>query len=342
MITIAVDAMGGDHAPRPEVAGSVLAAREFGLRVLLVGQPALLRAELWKHAHPNVTVEIVPASEVIAMEDHPAQAFRRKKDSSVHVAARLVRDRKADGMVSAGNTGAVMTVARFTLGTLPLADRVALAAPFPNAKGGVSVLLDVGANVDSKPEHLVQFAVMGEVYYRATFGSRRPRVGLLSIGEEEIKGNELTREVHNRLKDLPIHFVGNVEGGDLFSGEVDVIVCDGFVGNIALKICEGLALQVFGLLKKSLRSSLASQFGAWLSRGAFRGVKKRIDYTEYGGAPLLGVRGVCVIGHGRSNANAIKNAIRVAAGLARARMNEKIEQGLSAVAFRPERVGARS
>jgi len=192
--------------------------------------------------------------------------------------------------------------------------------------------LDVGANVDSKPEHLVQFAVMGEVYYRATFGSKRPRVGLLSVGEEEIKGNELTREVYSLLKKSPVHFVGNVEGNDLFSGRVDVIVCDGFVGNIALKICEGLAVSIFGLLRRSLKSSIFSQVGALLSQKAFKGLKKTIDYTEYGGAPLLGVRGVCVIGHGRSNANAVKNAIRVAAGLSRAGMNEKIEQELSATA----------
>src|SRR6201987_2219876 len=245
MITIAVDAMGGDHAPRPEVEGSVLAAREYGVRILLVGQPNVVRAELARHAEPNLPIEIVTASEVITMDDHPAQAFRRKKDSSVHVAARLVRETKADGLVSAGNTGAVMTVSRFLLGTLESVDRVALAAPFPNAKGGVSVLLDVGANVDSKPEHLVELAVMGEIYYRATFGHKRPRVGLLSVGEEEIKGNELTKVVHERLKNAHMHYIGNVEGGDLFSGSVDVIVCDGFVGNIALKICEGLALQIF-------------------------------------------------------------------------------------------------
>jgi len=329
MITIAVDAMGGDHAPRPEVEGSVLAAEEYGVKVLLVGQPHAIRQELGRYSKPNLPIEIIAATEVITMQDHPAQAFRRKKDSSVHVGARLVKNGTAGAFVSAGNTGAVMTTARFIMGTLPSVDRVALAAPFPNAKGGVSVMLDVGANVDSKPEHLLQFGVMGEIYYRLAFGSRKPRVGLLSVGEEEIKGNELTRAVYDRLKALPVHFVGNVEGGDLFSGKVDVIVCDGFVGNIALKICEGLAMEIVKYLRKTYKGSLASKVGFMLSRGAFKGIKRTMDYTEYGGAPLLGVRGVCVITHGKSNANAVKNAIRVAAGLARARVNEKIEQELS-------------
>jgi glycerol-3-phosphate acyltransferase PlsX len=331
MITIAVDAMGGDDAPRPEVEGSILAARQWDLRVLLVGQPAELRRELARHGHRGLAIEIVPASEVITMTDSPAQAFRKKKDSSAHVAAHLVEKGKADGWVSAGNTGAVMTVARFILGTLPSVQRPALAAPFPTSRGGVAVLLDVGANVDSKVAHLVQFAVMGEIYYRLIFGTRQPRVALLSIGEEATKGNELTREAHHRLKGLPLNFVGNVEGREVFSGSVDVIVCDGFIGNVALKISEGVAEHIALLLKKALKSTVASQVGYVLSRSAYKAFRHSIDYTEYGGAPLLGVRGVTVIGHGSSNANAIKNAVRVAAELARARVNEKIEQELSAL-----------
>src|SRR6266705_396625 len=329
MITIAVDAMGGDHAPRPEVEGSVLAARELGVRVVLVGQPAAIKHELAKYTTRGLPMEIVPANEVITMEDSPLQAFRRKKDSSVHVAARLVRTGQADGFMSAGNTGAVMAVARFVLGTLPTVGRMALAAPFPNAKGGVSVILDVGANVDSRPEHLEQFAVMGEIYYRANFGTRRPRVALLSIGEEEMKGNELTREVHSRLKLSTLNFIGNVEGREIFGGAVDVIVCDGFIGNIALKISEGVAQHIVALLKDALQSTLSSQVGYVLSRKAYRNFRKKIDYSEYGGAPLLGVRGVTVIGHGSSNAHAIKNAIRVATVLVRGGVNERIEQELS-------------
>jgi glycerol-3-phosphate acyltransferase PlsX len=331
MITIAVDAMGGDHAPRPEVEGSVLAARQFGVRILLVGQPVEVRRELAKHSVRGLSVEIVSATEVIAMTDSPTGAFRKKKDSSAHVAARLVRQGQADGMVSAGNTGAVMTVARFVLGTLPSVQRAALAAPLPTSRGGVTILLDVGANVDSKVAHLVQFAVMGEIYYRLIFGVRRPKVALLSIGEEEMKGNELTTEVHGRLKELPLNFVGNVEGRELFSGNVNVVVCDGFTGNVALKVSEGAAQQIVLLLKKALQSTMASKVGSLLSRSAYRQFRKSIDYAEHGGAPLLGVRGVTVIGHGGSNANAIKNAVRVAAEMARSRLNERIEQELSAL-----------
>jgi len=329
MITIAVDAMGGDHAPRPEVEGAVVAAREFGVRILLAGLAPELKRELAKHAHRGLPIEIVPASEVITMHDSPSQAFRKKKDSSAHVAAKLVRGGLADGFISAGNTGAVMAVARFGLGTLPSVDRPALAAPFPTARGGTSVLVDVGANVDSKPAHLVQFAVMGEIYYRAIFGTRRPKVALLSIGEEEMKGNELTREAHIRLKHSALNFVGNVEGREIFGGAVDVIVCDGFIGNVALKISEGVAQHIVGLLKDALQSTLSSQVGYVLSKKAYRNFRKKIDYSEYGGAPLLGVKGVTVIGHGSSNAHAIKNAIRVAMELVRGGVNERIEQELS-------------
>jgi phosphate acyltransferase len=330
MTTIAVDAMGGDHAPRAEVEGAILAARELDVRVLLVGIEATVRQELGRHRQRGLPLEIVNASEVITMRDSPSQAFRRKKDSSLHVAARLVHDGRADAVVSAGNTGAVMTVARFVLGTLPSVDRPALAAAFPNMKEKVSVILDVGANVDSKPEQIEQFAVMGEIYYRTIFGVRKPRVALLSIGEEEMKGNELTREAFNRLKHSHLNFAGNVEGRDVFRGNVDVIVCDGFIGNVALKISEGLVEHIGGMLKKAIKSSLTSQLGYALSKRAFDDFRKRTDYSEYGGAPLLGVRGITIIGHGRSNSNAIKNAIRVAAELCRSRVNEKIEQELSA------------
>ena len=332
MTTIALDAMGGDHAPRAEVEGAILAARELGVRILLVGMEANVRQELNRHGHRGLAIDIVNATDVITMSDSPSQAFRRKKESSVHVAARLVRDGKAEALVSMGNTGAVMTVARFVLGTLAAVDRPALAAAFPNMKEKVTVILDVGANVDSKPEQIEQFAVMGEIYYRTIWNTKRPRVALLSIGEEEMKGNDLVREAAARLKLLHLNFVGNVEGRDVFRGDVDVIVCDGFIGNIALKISEGLVEHIGGMLKKAIKSSLKSQVGYVLSKDAFDSFRKRTDSSEYGGAPLLGVRGITIIGHGRSNPNAIKNAIRVASELCRARFNEKIEQELSAAA----------
>ena len=257
MITIALDAMGGDHAPRAEVEGAILAARELGVRVLLVGIEETVRQELARHKLRDLPIEVVNANDVITMTDSPSHAFRRKKESSLHVAARLVRDGKADALVSAGNTGAVMTVARFVLGTLPSVDRPALAAAFPNMKEKVSIILDVGANVDSKPEQIEQFAVMGEIYYRAIWGVKRPRVALLSIGEEEMKGNELTREAAALLKQTSLNFAGNVEGRDVFRGNVEVVVCDGFIGNIALKISEGVVEHIGGMLKKAIKSSLS-------------------------------------------------------------------------------------
>jgi phosphate acyltransferase len=330
MTTIAVDAMGGDHAPQAEVAGAILAAKQYGVRIKLVGLEDKVRAECAKHKAKGLPIEIVNAAEVITMNDSPSQAFRKKRESSVHVAAKLVRSGEAEGMVSAGNTGAVMTISRFLLGTLPSVDRPALAAPFPTAKETVTVLIDVGANVDSKPAQIKQFAVMGEIYYRAIFGTAKPRVALLSIGEEETKGNELTREAAALLKETSLNFVGNVEGRDVFAGDVDVIVCDGFIGNVALKISEGVAQHVAKVLKKELMSTFWSRMGAMLARGTFKEFRKKIDYAEYGGAPLLGVKGISVIGHGSSNPNAIKNAIRVAAELSRSQVDEKIEKELSA------------
>jgi glycerol-3-phosphate acyltransferase PlsX len=247
----------------------------------------------------------------------------------MRVGLRLVRDGKAAGFTSAGNTGAVMATAKMVLGALPGVDRPALASVFPTAKGTAAVLLDVGANVDSKPQNLEQFAIMGEIYMRKIFSVDRPRVGILSIGEEEGKGNELTRAAYPLIKNLPLNFVGNVEGRDLYNGNVDVIVCDGFVGNVALKISEGLVETVRHMLKESLNATISSQVGAMLSRKAFIDFKKRLDYSEYGGVPLLGVKGACIIGHGSSNANAIKNAIRVAAEYADRKINKRIEEEIA-------------
>lgn len=329
-MAIALDAMGSDRAPRPEIEGAIQAARHHGVEVLLVGPEPQLRAELDRHSSAaGLPIGIVHASEVITMEDKAAQAVRSKRDSSMRVGLRLVREGRAEGFVTAGNTGAAMATAKMVLGSLPGVDRPALAAVFPTALGTAAILLDVGANVDCSPENLEQFAVMGEIYFRSIFGTRRPRVGLLSIGEEETKGNELTRQAFQLLKQLPLNFVGNVEGRDLYNGQVDVIVADGFVGNVALKISEGVAHLVRSILKESLRATITRQVGYLLSRSAFTDFKKRLDYSEYGGAPLLGVKGVCIVSHGSSNANAIKNAVRVASEFAQNGVNQKIEQGLA-------------
>lgn len=333
MRRIAVDAMGTDLAPQAEVEGAVLAARARLARVLLVGPEPELKRRLGRLNAAGLPLEIVHASEAVTMEDQAAKAFRRKRDSSMRVCARLVRDGSADGIVSAGNTGAVMTTVKITLGSLESVDRPALAAVFPNSKGRATVLLDVGANVDCKPQHLEQFAVMGEIYYRVIFGASHPRVGLLSIGSEDHKGNDLTREALGLLRKLPLNFVGNVEGRDLYNGSVDVIICDGFIGNVALKISEGMVEAISSLLRQAFGSSVSSKAGYLLSRKALRGFKKRLDYSEYGGAPLLGVKGVAMIAHGGSNANAIKNAIRVAAEFVEGGINEKIERELASVSL---------
>jgi glycerol-3-phosphate acyltransferase PlsX len=329
---IALDAMGSDRAPRPEIEGAIQAARHYGVGVMLVGREPQLRAELERHpAAAGLPLQIVHASEVIRMDDKAAKAVRSKRDSSMRVGLRLVREGRASGFVTAGNTGAAMATAKMVLGALPGVDRPALAAVVPTALGTAATLLDVGANVDCKPENLAQFAIMGEIYFRSIFGTRRPRVGLLSIGEEEGKGNELTRESFQLLKHLPLNFIGNVEGRDVYNGRVDVIVADGFVGNVALKISEGIANLVRYVLKESLKATITAQVGYLLSRSAFSDFKKRLDHTEYGGAPLLGVKGVCIITHGSSNANAVKNAIRVASEFSQRSINSDIERGLAAI-----------
>lgn len=327
---IALDAMGSDRAPKPEVEGAIQAARQYGLRVLLIGPETIVKAELDRHRSvARLPVEVVHASEYITMDDK-VEAIRAKRDNSMRVGLRLVRAGTANGFVTAGNTGAAMATAKIVLGAVPGVDRPALAGVFPTAPGNPAMLLDVGANVDCTAQNLEQFAVMGDIYFRAMF-NKQARVGLLSIGEEETKGNELTREAFQRLKQLPLNFVGNVEGRDLYNGQVDVIVADGFVGNVALKISEGVANLVRSALKESLKATITRQVGAWVSRSAFEDFKKRLDHTEYGGAPLLGVKGVCIITHGSSNANAMKNAIRVAAEFGESGINQAIEHGLAAL-----------
>lgn len=330
MITIALDGMGADNAPEPEIAGSLRAVRELGVKVLLVGREEILAPALKAAGvDPRVPIEIVHAAEQITMEDSAAKAVRTKRDSSIRVACRLVREGRAGGVVSAGNTGAVMATSKMVQGVVPGVERPALASVFPTKTGKPVVVVDVGANVDSSAKMLGQFAIMGSVYARQVLKVARPRVGLLSIGEEEHKGNELTKDATPVLKALPIEFIGNVEGRDLFSGTADVIVCDGFVGNVALKVSEGLVEAVTGMLKEGLTQGPIRSLGAMLSRGAFRDLKRKLDYTEYGGAPLLGVRGICTICHGRSNANAIRNAIRVTAEYARMDVNRVIETELT-------------
>ena len=328
--------MGADRAPKPEVEGALLATRHYDVEVVLVGKEDAIRAEL--DLHPfwrRRPIRIVNAREVIGMQEKAAQAVRSKRDSSMRVGLRMVRDGKADGFVTAGNTGAAMATAKMVLGAIAGVDRPALAAVFPTAQGTATILIDVGANVDSKPQNLQQFAIMGDVYFRTIFAGRfasaeNPRVGLLSIGEEESKGNELTRESYKLIKELTMNFVGNVEGRDLYNGKADVLVCDGFVGNVALKISEGMVETVRFLLKQSLQATISSQVGFLLSRKAFADFKKRLDYSEYGGAPLLGIKGVCIVSHGSSNSNAIKNAIRVAMEFANSKLNCTIEQRIAA------------
>jgi glycerol-3-phosphate acyltransferase PlsX len=324
---VAVDAMGGDHAPGAIVQGAVNAARK-GLAVILVGPEARVREELARHgAATDLPIQVRNATEVIDMHDHPGQAMRRKKDNSIRVCFELVRDGQACAMVSAGNSGAVMAGAIFVLGRPEGVERPAIITALPALKGH-PIMLDMGAVVDAKPIHLVQFALMGEVYARRVYGVERPRVAILSNGEEDSKGTELTRAAAAALRRAPIAFVGYCEGRDLLTGTFDVIATDGFTGNVALKAMEGTAKVVGEYLKRALRASPISMIGGLLSKGALEGMKRRLDWREIGGAPLVGVNGVGFIGHGSSDALAVENAVRRAREAARSHFTDEIAKAV--------------
>lgn len=323
-LRIAVDAMGGDFAPQEIVIGSLLANKKYGIPITLVG-----RAE---SIYPYISTEnnlkgfqIMDAPEVVGMAESPVEAYKNKKKSSLKLSLELVKEKEALSFISAGNSGAILTFATMVLGLIKGIDRPALAIPLPTYHGYV-IIIDVGANVDCKPKNLYQFAIMGHYYAQLLFNIKNPKIGLISIGEEEGKGNALVKETHNLLKKSELNYIGNVEGRDLFLGKCDVAICDGFVGNVLLKTAEGVGELIAMSLKKEISSSLKASFGFLLSKGAFKNFYKKIDYSEYGGAPLLGVKGGCFICHGRSKAKAICSAIRIAYHFAEQKIVEKIQE----------------
>ena len=329
---VALDAMGGDKAPGEIILGAVQAAREYGMGVFLVGKENVIRAELAKHDTRGLDLPIIHTDEAIEMDEHPALAVKRKKNASMTLALQQVRDGAASGAVSAGNSGAMMAASLFTLKRVPGVERPALGGIFPT-KDGVCLVIDMGANTDCKPEYLRQFALMGSIYMERIFHIHSPRVGLLANGEEESKGNQLVQETHQLLKSsaatLDLNFIGNVEGRDIPTGVADVVVCDGFVGNVVLKLSEGLAETLIGMLRAQMTSSFISTLAAGILRPGLRKVFERLDYAEYGGVPLLGINGSAIISHGRSNAKAIKNALRVARQTAETGVATAIADGLT-------------
>ncbi len=324
---IAVDAMGGDFAPQTIVEGAFWASKNYGVKVVLVGDEDQISKELSKYPTSKLPLYIHHASHVVAMHDSPSVVIRRMKDTSIKVSLDLAKEGQVNGVVSAGNSGAAMALAMFILRKLEGVERPAIVTIHPTLKGS-TVLIDSGGNVDCKPYHLIQFAIMGDAYAKYILGKKEPRVGVLSNGEEEGKGNELTREVHDILLTTDMNYIGYVEGRDLNSGEVDIIVCEGFVGNVALKVSEGLWETIHAILKWEAQDNLRAKVAYFLMRRAIRRLKKRLDYDEYGGAPLLGINGNCVICHGASNAKAIMNAILLASNLAKNRFNEHLTQEL--------------
>jgi glycerol-3-phosphate acyltransferase PlsX len=327
---IALDAMGSDTAPETEVAGAVRAARELPVEILLVGKQDAVEQHLArypKRQRPS-NLSVVNATEVIGMDESPVASIRKKRDSSINVGVQLLKEKKVDAFVSAGNTGAVVSASTLIAGLLPGIERPGIAIVLPGVKGD-TVMIDVGANIDPKPLHLLQYALMADAYARTVMGKARPTVGLLNVGEEATKGTDFTKETYGMLEASGLNFVGNVEGRDIFAGSVDVIVCDGFAGNVALKTAESMAHAIGFQLKRSLAMSPITRLGAWLARDAFLQVRKEIDYAEHGGAPLLGVDGISIIAHGASSSKAIKNAIRVAHESVRTELNRIMVESIS-------------
>ncbi|MBI3319799.1 MAG: phosphate acyltransferase PlsX [Candidatus Omnitrophica bacterium] len=329
---IALDAMGGDTAPETPVAGAIRAARELPIEIVLIGNQTLVEQQLARYGSRPANLTVVHASETIGMDESPVVSVRRKKDSSINVGIDWLHQGRVDAFVSAGNTGAMVCSATLNLGLLPGVERPGIGILLPGLHNE-TFLIDAGANIDPKPSHLFQYALMGEAYMKYVREKAAPRVGLLNVGEEETKGTDFIRQTYSLLEHAGINFIGNVEGRDIFLGNCDVIVCDGFVGNVALKTAESLAHAIGQVLKRSLGKNLMTRVGAWLSRTAFQDLRKEIDYAEYGGAPLLGVNGVCIIAHGASSAKAIKNAIRVGYESARHDVNRHL---VEAVQLQPQ------
>jgi len=325
---IIVDAMGGDYAPRVVIEGAVAAAKEYNIQIGLVGDEGKIRSLLGKFGYKGDGISVYPASEVIGMSELAATSVRKKKDSSITVGLNLVKEGIGDAFFSAGNTGAVVCAAMLGLGLLPGIERPGIAIITPSLKG-ISLIIDVGANIDAKPMHLLQYGIMADAYFRYILNRPEPKIGLLNIGEEESKGTDVIKETRDLLEKSSLNFIGNVEGKDLFSGKSDIILCDGFVGNVALKVTESVVETMQFFLKKHLLSNPLGKLGLLFLKPSLLRFKKELDYAEYGGAPLLGVNGVVIIGHGRSSAKAIKNAIRVAKEEVDRKFNEKILEAIS-------------
>ncbi len=331
---VAVDAMGGDFGPRVTVEGALKASREYKIETLLVGIEDLIKKEYERLDHSKAKVTIINATEAIGMGEGIV-SFRRKKRSSIRIGAELVKKGEAEAFVSTGNTGAVVYLSKKILGALTGVEKPALSLLVPNLKG-LTLLIDVGANVNCRPHHLEQFGVMGHVFMESVLGLKNPKVGLMSIGEEDSKGNELTKEAFEKLQASSLNFIGNIEGKDLYSGKADVIVSDGFTGNVALKVSEGAVETFFYMARTELMKNVFSKIGLFLMKRHLKKIFKKIDYSEYGGAQLLGINGVCIIGHGRSTPNAVKNAVGLAKDFVQNKVQEKIQKGIAHI---PHNIG---